>query len=105
MIRIVFILFLILINVNLGRSQGDLDYDQAMNFFFSDLEILMNGNDDGFSFGDILREFNGKNLMPRLHFHEKSLYIFFIFFLVSGDMLSISLIGRVASSKKYSIST
>ena len=62
--RIVFTFFLILININLGRSQGDLDYDQAMNFFFSDLEILMNGNDDGFSFGDILREFNGKNLMP-----------------------------------------
>ena len=42
--RIVFTFFLILININLGRSQGDLDYDQAMNFFFSDLEILMNGN-------------------------------------------------------------
>ena len=62
--RIVSTIFLILININLGRSQGDLDYNQAMNFFFSDLEILMNGNDDGFSFGDILREFNGKNLMP-----------------------------------------
>ena len=64
MIRFISILFLFLVNINIGRSQGDLDYNKSMDFFFSDLKILMNGNNDGFSFGDILRQYNGKNLKP-----------------------------------------
>jgi len=56
---LVIIVFLCLSN---NYSQKKFNYDEQINFFFSDLDIIMNGNSEGLSFGDIIREFEGKNL-------------------------------------------
>ena len=51
-----------LITLSNHNSQAQIDYDKQINFFFSDFDIIMNGNSEGLSFGDIIIKFDGQDL-------------------------------------------
>jgi hypothetical protein len=57
---------IILLSFSKNFSQKKFYYEEQINFFFSDLDIIMNGNSEGLSFGDIISKYEGKNLSSNM---------------------------------------